>query len=376
MCRLLSRSSHPSTFKFTDLEVIQASPSDLTPKPDPNHLIFGRHFSDHMLEVEWIAGHGWGRPKICPVHNLSLHPAVKSLHYAQQLFEGMKAYRGVDNQIRLFRPDLNMKRMLATTERCSLPLFDGNEFVSCIKKLIDVDQEWVPYHTFSSLYIRPTFIGIEPSLGVAASSRCLLYVITGPVGPYFATGVKPVSLLADPKFIRAWPGGCGDKKMGSNYGPTIAVQKHAEKMNLQQVLWLFGDDHQLTEVGTMNLFVFWTNENGVKELVTPPLNGIILPGVTRHCVLELAREWNEFTVSERIITMKEITKALKEHRLLEIFGAGTACVVCPVGKIHYLGQDLAIPTMEHKDPLTLRMLKTITDIQFARVPSKWTVPIS
>ncbi|XP_013778427.1 branched-chain-amino-acid aminotransferase, cytosolic-like isoform X1 [Limulus polyphemus] len=359
------------SFKFADLEIIKAKPSEMSTKPDSNHLIFGRHFSDHMLEVEWTAAGGWRVPRICPVHNLSLHPGAKVLHYAQELFEGMKAFRGEDNKIRLFRPDLNMKRMRTSAERCSFPDFDGKELIKCIRKLISLDQEWVPYSSSSSLYIRPTFIGIEPSLGVAAANRALLFVITGPVGPYFATGVKPVSLLADPKFVRAWPGGVGDKKMGSNYGPTIYIQKHAEKMNLQQVLWIFGEDHQLTEVGTMNIFVLLINEKGEKELVTPPLNGLILPGVTRQSLLDLAKTWNELKVSERVITMKEVLDALKENRLLEIFGSGTACIVCPVNRIHYMGHDYHIPTMEHVQPLNLRFLKTLTDIQYGRIPHKW-----
>lgn len=376
ICQHIQYFSTPSkTFKFSDLEIVYAKSSQLNPKPDPNHLVFGRHFSDHMFEVEWNASVGWSVPRICPVHNLSLHPAAKVLHYAQEIFEGMKAFCGVDNKIRLFRPDANMKRMLTSAERLDLPLFDGEELIKCMKKLISIDKSWVPSHSSSSLYIRPTMIGIEPTLGVCSANKCLLFIVMGPVGPYFSTGVKPVSLLADPKFIRAWPGGVGDKKAGSNYGPTIAVQKHAEKMNLQQVLWLYGEDHQLTEVGTMNIFAYILNDKGEKELITPPLNGIILPGVVRKSLLELAREWNEFKVTERSITMKEIIKLLQENRLLEIFGSGTACVVCPVNHIHYLGQELHIPTMEHVDPLNIKFLKALTDIQYGRVKHEWAVEI-
>lgn len=244
--------------------------------------------------------------------------------------------------------------------------------------MIQIDAEWVPpYESNASLYIRPTLIGTEAALGVISSKEAILYIIAGPVGPYFATGtIKPVSLLADPSYVRAWPGGVGDRKLGSNYAPTLAVQKVAEKMGLQQVLWLYGDDHQLTEVGTMNIFVFLINENGEKELVTPPIKeGLILPGVTRISLMELAQSWNEFKVTERPITMQEVKQLLKEKRLLEMFGSGTACVVCPVGRIHYLNEDLIIPTVAHSEPLSMRLYKALTDIQYGKVSHEWSVPI-
>lgn len=175
----------------------------------------------------------------------------------------MKAFRGVDGKIRLFRPELNMARMNSSAQRSGLPTFEPEEFINCISRLVSIDQEWVPHTESASLYIRPTLIGIEPTLGVASSDSALLYTILSPVGGYFAgkqTG--GVSLLADPRYTRSWPGGVGDRKMGSNYGPTIHVQKEAAKQGFQQVLWLYGDDHQLTEVGTMNVFVLMINERG------------------------------------------------------------------------------------------------------------------
>jgi len=201
----------------------------------------------------------------------------------------------------------------------------------------------------------------------------MLFVILCPVGPYFATGFKPVSLLADPQYVRAWPGGCGDTKLGANYAPTVLVQKTAEKQGLQQVLWLYGPDHQLTEVGTMNIFVFMKNQKGEKELITPPLNGLILPGVTRQSILDLTREWKDFKVTERTITMKEVVQAKEEKRLLEVFGAGTACIVCPVSSISYLGVKHVIPTEEQKDPLSMKILKNLTDIYYGRVSHPWGV---
>ncbi|XP_067875976.1 branched-chain-amino-acid aminotransferase, cytosolic-like isoform X1 [Heterodontus francisci] len=357
-------------FKAADLQIeLSKHPKE---KPDSNKLVFGKSFSDHMLTVEWNAEKGWDKPHIKPLQNLSLHPASSVLHYSIELFEGMKAFRGTDNKIRMFRPDLNMERMHRSALRACLPGFDKEELVECIRKLIEVDREWVPYSDAASLYIRPTFIGTEPSLGVSRADHALLFVIIGPVGPYFATGsFNPVSLLADPKFVRAWKGGVGDCKMGGNYGPTIYVQNEAQKQGCQQVLWLYGDEHEITEVGTMNLFIYWKNEQGEVELLTPPLDGTILPGVTRQCLLDLARQWDEFKVSERGMAMPELIKGLRENRVKEIFGSGTACVVCPVNRVLYQGQNYHIPTMENGPDLAKRFLKELTDIQYGRTSSNW-----
>ncbi|XP_064635001.1 branched-chain-amino-acid aminotransferase, cytosolic-like [Lineus longissimus] len=339
------------------------------PKPDPSNLLFGKNFSDHMLSVNWSATGGWGTPKIHPLEPLPLHPAAKCFHYAVELFEGMKAYRGVDNKIRLFRPMANMERMNSSASRATLPTFDGAELLKLMKMLISIDKEWVPYSTTSTLYIRPTMIGTESSLGVGPSSDAMMFVILGPVGPYYPTGMKPVSLLADPEFVRAWPGGSGFTKMGANYAPTAYVQKIAEGKNCQQVLWLFGENHELTEVGTMNVFMFWTNEDGEKELITPALSSTILPGVTRRSLIDLAKQWGEFKVTERTFTMKDLVKGLNENRVHEMFGAGTACVVCPIERILYQGENLHIPTMDSGAPVTMRFQKELTDIQFGRVES-------
>uniref|UniRef100_A0A8C1BMY4 Branched-chain-amino-acid aminotransferase, cytosolic n=1 Tax=Cyprinus carpio carpio TaxID=630221 RepID=A0A8C1BMY4_CYPCA len=359
-----------SSFKAADL-TIERNPV-LKPKPEPSTLVFGKQFSDHMLTISWSAAGGWEAPQIKPFQNLSLHPASSALHYSIELFEGMKAFRGVDNRIRLFRPMLNMERMYRSTERSCLPLFDKDELIKCINKLVEIDQEWVPYSTDASLYIRPTFIGTEPSLGVSRAGHALLFVIVGPVGPYFATGgFSPVSLLADPRYVRAWRGGVGEYKMGGNYGPTIAVQSEAARQKCQQVLWLYGENEEITEVGTMNLFIYWTTEKGEKELVTPPLDGIILPGVTRQSLLDLAREWGDFKVTERRVLMKELIDALDDGRILEVFGSGTACVVCPVGSLLYRGQTYQIPTMKNGPDLAKRFHKELTDIQYGRTQRDW-----
>ncbi|XP_054158756.1 branched-chain-amino-acid aminotransferase-like [Oppia nitens] len=331
-----------------------------------------------MFEVNWTHGKGWDRPLICPIHNLSFHPSAKVFHYAQELFEGLKAFRGVDGKVRIFRPDMNMKRMRGSAQRIDLPDFDGNELLECLKKLIQIDADWVPpYGTGGSLYIRPTYIGTEAALGIHSSKDAMLYIICCPVGPYLATGVmKPISLLADPRFVRAWPGGVGDKKLGVNYGPQLVVQKFAESMGHQQVLWLFGDDHQLTEIGAMNVFVYLVNDRGERELVTPPLqSGLILPGVTRLSLIQLAQQWSEFKITERSINMHEICQLVKEKRLLEMFGSGTAFSVCPIGRIHYNNDDIVIPGLPEQESLQLRLYKTLQDIQYGIVPHDWSVII-
>ncbi|CAD5114340.1 DgyrCDS3480 [Dimorphilus gyrociliatus] len=373
--------SRYSSFKASNLEIeLTKNPKEI---PNADDLVFGQNFSDHMLEIDWTESEGWTRPKISEIRNFSMHPATKVLHYAIELFEGMKAYRGYDNVIRLFRPDKNMERMKTTALRSNLPDFDGEELIECIKKLIAIDSDWVPKPNPSScsqsstLYIRPTMIGTDPHLGVSKSTSAKLFVIAGPVGPYYKTGFKPISLLADPQFVRATIGGTGGYKMGCNYAPTIYIQNLANKKhNCQQVLWLYGKDEQMTEVGTMNIFMMWTNEKGVRELVTPPLSqGIILPGVTRLSLLELAKQWGEFNVSERIITMKDLVNGLKDNRVEEVFGAGTACIVSPVDRVLYQNKWLEVPTMEVENPTYGRLLKNLTDIQFGKAKSPWMIEV-
>lgn len=356
------------------LEIHQANLAEMKPKPPVDQLAFGKIFTDHMLTIDWTLEGGWGAPKIEPFGNFSVHPGAKVLHYAQELFEGMKAYRGVDGKIRLFRPMHNMARMNLTASRACLPPFDGHELVECIRRLVVVDQEWVPHDTSSSLYIRPTMIGMEPTLGVAPASEARLFVLLCPVGPYYSTGFKPVNLLADPQYVRAWPGGCGYTKMGSNYAPTLWTQKVAEQHGCHQCLWLFGEDHEITEVGAMNLFILMAKEDGGRELVTPALDtGVILPGVTRRSIIELTQTWPNLTVSERKITMGEVMAAQATGRLIEMFGSGTAAVVSPVGGLHYQGALHPIPTPA--DGLAVQILSSMSDIYYGRVASPWALDV-
>ncbi|KAF1319704.1 Branched-chain amino acid aminotransferase, partial [Globisporangium splendens] len=340
-------------------------------------LTFGTTFTDHMLEIDWEQGKGWQNPVIRPYGPIAMDPASSALHYALQCFEGMKAYVGPKGEIRLFRPDMNMKRLNSSMKRLLLPQFDNDELTNCLKELIKLDKDWVPEGDGYSLYIRPTGISTHPYIGVGASLKAKIFIILSPVGPYYPEGFNPVKLFANDTYVRAWPGGTGGFKLGANYAPGIMPQAAAGQKGYSQNLWIFGPDHDVTEVGTMNLFIHWINEQGEKELITPPLTrGDILPGITRDSILTLAREWGEFKVTEGNVNMKQVQKAVHEDRVLEIFGSGTAAVVSPVSTINYLGEDLNIP-LDGKDgkagKLAERVWKELSDIQYGRVEHPWSV---
>ncbi|XP_053600486.1 branched-chain-amino-acid aminotransferase, cytosolic [Plodia interpunctella] len=357
------------SFKYEDLQVRLAAPYQLQPKPDVSDVGFGKFFTDHMLKIQYHKHlGGWQKPEIMPFENLSIHPAAKALHYAIQLFEGMKAYRGVDDRIRLFRPDCNMERMNLAAERSGLPMFEGEELVQCISRLIQIDQEWVPHSETSTLYIRPTLIGTEATFGVMAPESALLFVILSPVSSYYKNSEDgAVSIFADPNVVRAFPGGVGNRKVGSNYGPTIEATSRAAKMGHDQVLWLFGPNHEITEVGAMNIFAVYINEQGDKQLSTPPLNGLILPGVTRRSVLELAGQWEDLVVTEEVLTMGQIIDLNNKGRLLEMFGAGTAAVISPISRIGFLDNHIHIPTMKQPQPVFQRIKDTLLAIQYGHI---------
>jgi len=300
------------------------------------------------------------------------------LHYALECFEGMKAYVDAEGRPRLFRPDMNMARMNHSLKRLYMPGFEEDQFLELIKETVWLDQDWIPRGEGFSLYLRPTSISTHRFLGVGPSKASKLYMIMSPVGPYYPEGFKSVRLLADSKNTRAWPGGTGDTKIGGNYAPTIAPQMDAAARGYTQVLWLFGPHHEVTEVGTMNLFVHWKNEDGVDEVITAPLDGTILPGVTRDSIIQLCHE-EGLKVSERMYTMPELAKACDEGRVYEAFGCGTAAVVSPVNTICYESKDYTVPVEKEHDAgaLALRMWKRLTDIQYGRAegPPGWSVII-
>jgi len=353
-----------------------------TPKTKPpfdHTLPFGGVTSDHMMEVDWAISSGFTAPRIVPVHPLSILPTAPALHYGVQCFEGMKAYRGKDGTVRLFRPDKNMARWNRSCERLALPTFDSDAMIACLKKLVEVDQDWVPDKEGFSLYLRPTALGTDNVLSVHPSESALFFIITCPVGPYFKNGFAPVKILAETSFKRAWPGGMGGHKVGGNYAPGMLPQRLAQEAGYAQVLWLFGDEDIVTEVGSMNLFTHWITPEGKEQLITAPLDGTILPGVTRDSILELAREWGDCEVVEGTYTMPEVAKAAAEGRLLEVFGAGTAAVISPVELIGYKGEDIKVPCGADGKvgPLAAKIHKTLTDIHYGRTEFRgWSVPIN
>lgn len=355
--------------------VVEKTPSPRPKFADKNALVFGKEFTDHMLEIEWDQKVGWKAPKISQYHNLSLSPASSSLHYALQCFEGMKAYIDDAGKVRLFRPLENAQRLNNSATRLRLPNFDEKAFLKCLNEFVKVDKEWIPKGKGYSLYLRPTLISTQNTLGVGPASSALLFVIASPVGPYYPSGFKPVRLLADEVNVRAWPGGTGSFKLGANYAGGIQPQTEAAAKGFSQILWLLGD--QVTEVGTMNMFVLWKNKNGKQELITPPLDGTILPGITRDSILSLCRKWGEFEVSEKKFTITDMMEASKEGRLLEAFGAGTAAIVSPIESITYKGSEIKVPVKPElgSGPLAKRILDTILSIQYGEGSNEWSVVV-
>lgn len=248
--------------------------------------------------------------------------------------------------------------------------------IKVITEYLRIEDRWIPSKRGYSLYLRPTIIGTQTALGVRAPDKALLFVISSPVGPYFSTGFKAVSLMASTEYIRAWPKGSGDCKVGGNYAPCVKPQYIATQEGYQQNLWLFGEDDEVTEAGTMNFFMLWINpDNGRRELITPALNGLILPGVTRDSIIKLVKSWEAMTgiyVREDKITMADILLAVEENRIIEMFGAGTACIVSPIKRIGYKGEDIHIPLDPSEPdseagPLTKKINEAIMDIQYGVV---------
>ncbi|KLO13953.1 branched-chain amino acid aminotransferase II [Schizopora paradoxa] len=362
------------------LEVID-NPSP-RPTPSSSSLVFGKVFTDHMLTIPWTEANGWDAPKIVPYGPLSLEPSCTVLHYAQTLFEGMKAYRNDAGKVTLFRPDMNMKRMVTSAKRIALPTFNGDALLELIKILIRKDKHWIPKDPGHSLYVRPTLIGTQRAIGVGPPNEALLFVICSPVGPYYPQGFKPVALYGTTEYIRAAPGGTGGYKLGANYAPGVVPQKEAAEKGYVQNLWLHGPEHYLTEVGTMNMFIAFKTADGQTELVTPPLDGMILPGVTRDSVLRLARDKiaglpKDLIVNERPVTMNEVKEASLDGRLVELFGAGTAAVISPVDRIGYLGEDILIPTgPDGMGPISRVIWKELIGRQTGSIPSDWSVTVA
>ncbi|PGH08248.1 branched-chain amino acid aminotransferase [Helicocarpus griseus UAMH5409] len=378
-----SRSDGLPAVDFSKLSITKtSSPKQIT---SPEKLVFGSSFTGkctvvaahHMLMMNWNTKDGWLAPNIVPYQKLSLDPSTCVFHYAFECFEGMKAYKDKNGGIRLFRPDKNMERLNKSSKRIALPTFDGEAVTKLIGELVKVDSRFIPEARGYSLYIRPTMIGTQATLGVNPPNSAMLFVIACPVGPYYPTGFKAISLEATDYAVRAWPGGVGDKKLGANYAPCILPQLEAAKKGFQQNLWLFGEEEYVTEVGTMNLFVaIKDKKTGQNELITAPLDGTILEGVTRDSVLTLARERlgpRGWVVSERKLKMSEIAQASEEGRLIEIFGAGTAAIVSPVRTISWKGRlvDCGLKENEEAGQVALEMKNWIEGIQYGDEEHIW-----
>ncbi|KAF8310877.1 aminotransferase [Clavulina sp. PMI_390] len=273
----------------------------LKPVPAAETLIFGQTMTDHMLEMDFDPESGWSAPVIKPYAALTLEPCSSIFHYTPALFEGMKAFVGPDGKARLFRPNLNMQRMARSTDRAALPDFDAHALLELIKELVRVEKRWIPTRPGYSLYIRPTLIGTRASIGVSASTHAKLFVIVTPSGPYWPTGFKPLALFAETDSVRSWPGGTGAYKLGINYTPTFRPQREAAKLGYQQILWILKGEKDeagnyeeiVTEAGAMNFFAVVRRTDGALDLITPPLDGTILPGVTRTSILDLCAHINE-----------------------------------------------------------------------------------
>ncbi len=340
-------------------------------KPDENHLVFGHEFTDHMFMMDWNKEQGWHDPRIVPYGPLSLSPACNCLHYGQETFEGMKAYRSPDGSIRLFRPEENFKRLNNSNERLSMPQLDVDFALKALKTLVALDADWVPHKPGTSLYIRPFVIATEPSLGAHTSSQYQFIIILSPVGAYYASGLNPVKIYVEDNYVRAVRGGMGFAKTGGNYAASMKAQDLAEEQGFSQVLWLDGVERKyIEEVGAMNVFFVIGD-----EVVTPALQGSILPGITRKSVIELLKSWG-MKVSERRLSVDELKEAYKDGRFTEMFGSGTAAVISPVGLLRCEGVDMELSDGKI-GALSQKLYDELTGIQWGTRPDPfgWSVKV-
>ncbi len=341
-------------------------------KPDYNSLGFGKYFTDHMFLMDYTDEKGWHDPRVVPFQNLSLSPATAVFHYAQEMFEGLKAYKTADGTIQLFRPQKNIERLNNTNRRMCIPEIDPDDVLQAIKAVVKTDADWIPEEEGKSLYIRPFIIATDAMLGVHPSHSYLFCIILSPVGAYYASGINPVKIYVEPEYVRAVKGGTGFAKVGGNYAASLKGQEVAEKLGYAQVLWLDGINHKyVDEVGAMNVFFVIDG-----EIITPTLeNGNILPGVTRDSAIALLRSWG-YKVSERLLSIDEIREAADNGKLDEAFGTGTAAVISPIGELNEAGKIMIIN--EGKiGPISQRLYNNLTGIQWGTVEDTmgWTVKI-
>ena len=343
----------------------------LKEKPSLEGIPFGTYFSDHMFLLDYDEGKGWHDPRIVPFANFELSPAAVVFHYAQEIFEGMKAYRSHKGDVLLFRPEENSKRLNSSAERLCIPQVPEEIFLAGLKALIELDRDWVPSVPDTSLYIRPFVIATSPHLGVHASSSYLFAIITSPVGSYYPEGLNPVRIMIENSDVRAVRGGTGYTKCGGNYAASIRAGERAEKKGFSQVLWLDGVTQQnIEEVGSMNVMF----KIGGK-IVTPKLTGSVLPGITRKSCIDLLKSWG-YDVEEREFSVNELVQAAKDGTLEEAWGTGTAAVVSPIGEISYEGVNYEIGSFKI-GTLTQKLYDTLTDIQWGKTEDAfgWSVKV-
>ncbi len=340
-------------------------------KPDQSKLGFGKIFTDHMFIMDYTEGKGWHDPRIEPYHNLELSPASMVFHYGQEMFEGLKAYRGADGKARLFRPDMNGKRTNDTNKRLCIPELPVEDFVEAVKAVVKVDEDWIPTAPSTSLYIRPFIIATDDFLGVAPSKTYMFIIILSPSAAYYESGLAPVGIWIEDDYVRAVKGGIGFAKTGGNYAASLAAQVKAHDGGYSQVLWLDGVERKyIEEVGAMNIFF---KIDG--KVVTPALSGSILPGITRNSVITLCKDWG-LEVEERKISVDELIEAQKSGKLEECFGSGTAAVISPVGTLRYKDDVMQIGDGTTGE-LSQKLYDTVTGIQNGTVEDKfgWVVNV-
>ena len=340
-------------------------------KPADDSLGFGKIFTDHMFVMDYNKAEGWHDARIVPIDNITLHPACTVFHYGSEVFEGLKAYRRADGKVQLFRPIENAKRLNSSAERLCLPQIPVEDMLHILKTFISVEQDWVPSSPGTSLYIRPFLFGCDPFLGVHSVDMATFMIITSPVGSYYKEGLNPVGIMIEDEDVRAVRGGTGYTKCGGNYAASNRAGEKAEKKGYSQVLWLDGVHRKyIEEVGAMNVMF---KING--EIITPELNGSILPGIARKSCLEVLRD-RGYKVTERLISIDELAEAMKNGTLEEAWGCGTAAVVSPIGKLEYKGEIFTVNDGSI-GKVTQELYDTLTDIQWGRTEDTygWIVPI-
>lgn len=343
-----------------EIEYVKAKTLKEKPAWDQN-LGFGKYFTDYMFTMDWTTEKGWHNAKIEPYAPISMDPAAMVLHYAQETFEGLKAYKTKDGRILLFRPEMNARRFANSNRRLCMEVLPEEMFVEAIEKLVAYESDWIPTAEGTSLYIRPFMFANESAVGVHPSSAYKFVIILSPVGAYYPEGVNPVKIFVEDEYVRATKGGTGFTKCGGNYAASIAAQVKAEKLGYTQVLWLDGVERKyVEEVGTMNVMF---KIDG--KIITAPCDGTVLPGVTRDSIIQLLKSWG-YEVEERHLAIDDLMEAGKTGHLEEAFGTGTAAVISPVGELNYKGEIVTINDFKTGE-LTQKLYDTLTGIQWGDV---------